>query len=333
MPLTHDLRPHDRKLVHYVLGLLPDDEAEGLDQASIADDEVAAVLRRVEDDLVDAYVSGTLDRETRNQFEARYLASPRRREKVKFAKRFMSAVDRAAVTTTRCGTAEDHSARVRVFPGHLQGARTTPGRRRISWPLLVTAASLVLVCGVVFKLQRRENMRPAGREQAAQEHHPSPSTRQLGGARAANGKATPEPELTRNHLVGQEQPAHGGGSTRTRTLSLVQATVLVLAPQTRSIGSLPTVDIESASDPVGFELQLESRDYSRYRATLKDAGTNDVVWRSAELDSRSAPTPAVSVAVPARVLTSPHYSFEVAGLDDAKRETTVSSYAFHVDRR
>ena len=53
MPLT--LAPDDRHLASYLLGLLPEEEAERLDEASVVDDELASRLCGVEDDLVDAY--------------------------------------------------------------------------------------------------------------------------------------------------------------------------------------------------------------------------------------------------------------------------------------
>src|SRR5580765_7224603 len=81
------------ELVQYLLGLLPPEDAERLDEASIVDDDVAARLRSVEDDLVDAYVRGALTGETLTRFESHYLLSPRRRQHVAFAGRFLRAVD------------------------------------------------------------------------------------------------------------------------------------------------------------------------------------------------------------------------------------------------
>ena len=79
MSQPNGLMEHDLQLVHYLLGLLPEKEADHLDEASVVDNEVAAKLCGVEDDLVDAYVMGTLDQNTRDHFEAFYLKSPRRR--------------------------------------------------------------------------------------------------------------------------------------------------------------------------------------------------------------------------------------------------------------
>src|SRR5262245_13052934 len=92
MTESHAAAPGDKRLVRYLLGLLPDAETERLDEASIVDDDVAARLRVVEDDLVDAYVVGTLDQTTLEIFEWYYLASPRRRQRVAAAQRLLHAV-------------------------------------------------------------------------------------------------------------------------------------------------------------------------------------------------------------------------------------------------
>src|SRR6266542_2247099 len=97
MSLSHASGPDDAQLVRYLLGLLPDEEAEHVDELTVADDDVAWRVRGVENDLVDAYVRGTLDGEALARFESFYLSSPLRRAKVTFAKGFVPATDAAAV--------------------------------------------------------------------------------------------------------------------------------------------------------------------------------------------------------------------------------------------
>jgi hypothetical protein len=94
MSLPHDTRHDDDTLEQYVLGMLPHEDAERLDEASIVDDEVAARLRVVETDLIDDYVRGKLAGEKLERFESYYLSSPRRRERVRLAASFVRAVDR-----------------------------------------------------------------------------------------------------------------------------------------------------------------------------------------------------------------------------------------------
>src|SRR5262249_24530997 len=88
------------ELVQYLLGVLPPEETERLDEASIVDDDIAARLRRVEDDLVDSYVRGQLSGDTLAQFESHYLSSRHRRERVEFARKFLRAVDKVDKETS-----------------------------------------------------------------------------------------------------------------------------------------------------------------------------------------------------------------------------------------
>ena len=76
----------DGVLTRYLLGSLPSEESERVDELSFADDEFALRLDAVENDLVDAYARGDLSGDALQQFQNFYLSSPRRREKVDFAR-------------------------------------------------------------------------------------------------------------------------------------------------------------------------------------------------------------------------------------------------------
>jgi hypothetical protein len=86
----------DQQFERYLLGLLPEDEAERLDELSLTDDEAAWRLSAVENDLVDAYVRGELSGETLQRFNSYYLLSPIRRAKVTFAQTWLLANPAAA---------------------------------------------------------------------------------------------------------------------------------------------------------------------------------------------------------------------------------------------
>lgn len=75
----------DKILVRYLLGSLPEDQTERLDELSVSDDDFVWRLRAAENDLVDAYLHNELSGETLERFRSFYLSSAHRREKVKFA--------------------------------------------------------------------------------------------------------------------------------------------------------------------------------------------------------------------------------------------------------
>src|SRR5262249_29156432 len=143
--------PDDQTLVKFLLDLLPLEEAERLDELSIADDDVAARLHTAEQDLVDAYVRGVLTSETLERFESHYMAAPIRRRRVELARKFVPALDRAAAK-----------------PDGLPGSRSTVVsmlKKFTSGPALWAAAAMLIVLGAAALLQTQRVGR-AERERA-----------------------------------------------------------------------------------------------------------------------------------------------------------------------
>src|SRR5438045_576024 len=129
MPESQHSEPDRAHLVRYLLNLLPDDEAERLDLASIADDEIASHLRIVESDLMDDYVTGALRGTTLQQFESHYLASARRRDNVQLAAKFLTVIARVPVTKVPVTHAQRATVPGATVPGaNVPGARV-PGTK------------------------------------------------------------------------------------------------------------------------------------------------------------------------------------------------------------
>ncbi|HTM24627.1 MAG TPA: hypothetical protein VL225_05485 [Vicinamibacterales bacterium] len=303
----------DRRLIRYLLGALPDEEAERLDEQSIVDEGMAARLRILEDDLVDAYVSGALSGETLERFESYYLASPRRREKVAFAKRLLAAVDRASASPTP-------PARV-VAPAAAPAARAstpreTPRVRRawFAWPV-AAAALLALTCGTLFfeDAQLRRGLGEAQRLGAAANERARLLTQQLDARQAENAAMTQQ-------------------LARIRTAEPVAAIALVLQPQTRGADAVPLIAVRTGGGDVSLDLQIETGGFDRYQASLKDPATARILWRSQMLGPRAtARLSVVRVAIPANLLKKPqHYSLDLFGRRGADAPAIVGSYAFQV---
>ena len=329
MSLSRESVENDQQLLRYLLGLLPEEEIEQVEEVTIVDDEVAARLSSVENDLVDAYVTGTLDPETRERFEEFYLASPRRREKVTFAKRFLAAVDRAPVRV---------SAKVTQMPSppKVEAAQSFSKRVMAKLDRLVrqAAALLLIVCGLlVFEYLRvRHGLDQAERDRVAQNRQAEMLTAQLVEARTANADTAKALERARASLTERErQPATGTAAGPDASGPLL---AIVLSPQTRSIGSLPTIALAPGADRIAFDLRLESNDFPRYRAAVNDPGSDRMVWRSGVINARVRRGSAVvPIVVPASALQSQHYAIELEGLDTHGAAEIVGDYVFQLDRR
>ena len=291
------------ELVQYLLGVLPPEDTERLDEASIVDDDIAARLRRVEDDLVDSYVRGQLSGDTLAQFESHYLASRHRRERVEFARKFLRAVDKVDTETAPV---------VAEAPAKVGGSKVLA--------TLAVAATLSLAAGGALLLQNvrlGRGLREAQIDRVAVDQRARDLERQLKELRDANETATKE--LAR---------ARESATTVVREAATV---ALVLLPQTRSIGPVPTLVMPAVTEQLGFELRLEANDFPSYQVGLRDPAVNTVIWRSGWIAAKSsAGQSAVRVGVPARALKPQHYSLDLSGRRPAGGTEVVGSYAFEI---
>lgn len=297
---------HDDQLVRYLLGLLPDDEAERLDQLSVSSNEVAWQLRVAEDDLVDAYVRGTLDAAAVERFESFYLSSERRRQKVKFARTFVAAVDRR-------GRAPESPS---LHP-------VTVPRSKAVWGL-AAAAAVLLLAGFSLReyLRLRTDLTVAQSVSVGLSNRASELERQLNDTRLADAATARELESLRTRAPVQGSPPPSA------------AIALVLLPQTRSLGPIPTIAVPDGANLVALELRLESNGFARYQAALKDPGTNRIIWRRDKVMARGGDRmPTVALSIPASVLKSQHYSLELNGTSASGEAEVAGSYVFQVVRR
>jgi len=190
----------------------------------------------------------------------------------------------------------------------------TPGTERVpgpsawtsrGWRLLAVAATLILTSGTLLLMLSGSRGTPPG----------------SGAATAIDASRTTPPAPS------SAAAAPGGGTPAVES----QAIGLVLLPQTRALSGVPALSIAPHSNRIRFELRLESNDYSRYQAALRDPRTNATIWRSAWIAPIAATKgSAVEVAVPAALLKTQHYSLDLTGRATSGTAHIVGSYAFNV---
>ena len=294
MPLRHATNHDDEELVRYLLGLVPDEIREELDEASVADDEFAARLRTAETNLIDSYVRGRLAGATLDRFESYYLASPLRRTNVRQAARFLGAVDRSAAREEAVSWTQRFARPIRLAP------------------LAAVAALMVVVSGVfLFR-----TMQPQKEPSLAASLDPSPQRTREAPLRSADSDAS--------------VPSTPAATAERRAAPADRIVAMVLLPPTRSVAPAPTLALPSGADRVRFELQLESNDFPSYRVGVKNPATNQILWRSEWIAPISPAEGAVAVLVPANLLQPLHYSLDLAGRDRAGREEVIGSYIVRI---
>jgi hypothetical protein len=310
--LSNGQAPDDQLLVRYLVGSLADDEAERLDELSVADDQFASHLSAVEHDLVDAYVKGELSGDTLSRFRSRYLSAPANREKVRFAETFLRYQRRAAPAPAHAAT----------------GRHWFPSRRRFpQWGLAAVALLALAVPGylIVENLRLRNQMSDERGARAGLEERAQQLQRQLNEQRSASVETAIELARVRESLAQLEARSAStqqGGKTFMPSFMLRAAT--------RGAGDIATIAIPAGTDAVTLQLDLEE-DFPRYRIALKDPATDQIVWRGDNLQATSTgEVKSLPITLSASLLKPQTYTVELTGVPARGAAELVSSYTFRV---
>lgn len=302
-----------QKLVEYLLGSLSEDETERIDEASFTDESFADAISAAENDLIDAYVRGELNGAKLEQFETHYLASPRRREKVKFAAAFQNLAEPEIKP-------EKSESFFAVFVNFLNANRLSFGFASII---------LVLILGGIWFFAFRRNQpenevviqkTPTPENKQNSSEAAVPTDTEVPSAINTENNKTPEKvnknvntEINRNPQIEK---------TPTATPPKIMLASFVLAPPLR--GNQPVnFSISKQTTDVAVRLELEPNDYESYRVILTDeAGGN--LRQFGNFRARGS---SLNVRFPAKLLKSGVYSFVVSGTKDGATEI-LFTYTF-----
>lgn len=332
-------REVNNDLTRYLLGEASEAECMQLEEKFFTDDELYAQLLGAENDLIDSYVHGRLPASTQAQFEKRFLATPRRRQKVKFAQSLKRATqvaqaqgETASIATTK--RVIDYSGislwyKLRdLFNG--KHPKLTFGA--------LTAVLLVLLggAGLLSVWQRGESTQVA---QAPAE--PTPDSSSI----SNQDSSEPTIETTSNASVRQAEPeaiekSKLGESTTKQTpragRSPAQqprpsvATFVLTPGLLRSSGKQNNLNLTSPTDAVRLQLDLAANDYPTYRAVLQTPD-GDEVWSARGLKSQAVrDRRTVIVRVPAELLKRGDYNLTLGGETADGSVEVINEYALSI---
>jgi hypothetical protein len=311
----------DQVLIRYILGSLPEKEAERLDILSIADDAFAWRLNAVEHDLLDAFVSGELSGDDLLQFRKSYLSSPNRLQNVEFAGALSSSGSRGATAAAQAllsRAAPSSEEKDQPMKGFSPRRWFPVSHLALQWGFAGGALVLLFTAGyVLFENARMRRQTTEGqRSQAAFEQRERELQFQLLEQRSATTELAMELDLFRKSRPNLEQ--------------LKTVSALLLSPK-REAGPIPTVSIPRGTDLVVLLLTLESYDFPNYRAGLKDAATDQTVWHNANLEvGPGGDNKAVVVSFPAHLLKQKNYVIELFGAAPNGRAEFITGYPIRV---
>jgi hypothetical protein len=308
----------DALLTSYLLAALSPEDAELLDERSIAEDEFSLRLDAVENDLVDAYVRGELSGEALERFKQAYLGSPSRLQKVEFSqalwqleRRGIGSAAAAAQTAIASPKPREESSKPLRFSRWFQNAGFLWGLATAAVVLLL-ASSILLVQNARLRKQQME----AEEQRLASAHGRQELEKQLNEQRSENAGLVNELEQLRESL---------------QAAQALKTVAVLLLPPTRGAAQIPKVSVSRGTNRVTLRLRLEADDSPSYEASLQDLATNESVWRSAGMKAKSAGgTREVTVTLAASLLKPRNYSIELSGVSRQGSKELLSSYPFKV---
>jgi hypothetical protein len=299
----------------YLLGLLAEAETEQLDEQSVADDEFAARLADAENDLIDAYVNDELSGDNLEHFESHYLASPLRRERVRFAMALREATE-PAEAVAEPGIKE---------PAQRNWLAELFAIPALQWGLAVAVLVIFVVAGWLvadnLRLRRQLAQSQAKQNESAQRE------RDLR-AELENQRSTAKQN---EQQLAQLRPEHQTQVQQPKPTDAGLIATLFLTPQLRGAGQLPSVKIEPTTKSLAAHLTLEPNDFPAYRVSLIDQATHQTLWTSGALRARAnGGKQTLSVSIRSQLLKSPAYSLRVSGISANGTIELISDYPFKV---
>ena len=299
----------EKVLVRYLLGALPEKDAEVLDELSIADEAVAWRLRDVENDLLDSYVRGELAGDQLSRFKNVYLTSPDRLKRLEFARALSGTGGKAmaaAVPSTGANKVAGSAADRQSLKGKSSGNWFSIPQLKLQWGFAAIAICLAIATGYLTL----ENGRLNKKTRDAQNEHAALVQRMDGLQEQLNA-----------------QQSENGASGRGLHLDQLKTISALIAAPTRGAEQLPTISVPAHTDLVVLSLSLESDDFPAYSAKVRDSASEQVVWQGAELKPVTADRAStVSISFPANLVQQRNYIVELSGISPNKRPEFISGY-------
>ncbi|MDQ2746506.1 MAG: hypothetical protein M3T96_04515 [Acidobacteriota bacterium] len=340
-----------QKLNEYLLGSLPAAEAERYDERSFTDENFNDALNAAEQDLVDGYARNELNGATLEKFNAHYLASPVRREKAEFAKALQIYAEKNVAETAANNLLVAEPKRKN---GGFFSNLFTIQRPILQWSLAFAALALLFTGGWLWlgnsRLQSEMSRADANREQLSQrETELAEREKQLEAAAAVN-RSSADSKTERELAEAREERARledqlkkqrrerqklaeqrVAAPTPENVLPRTVIASFTLAPSLRGGGKIRTVSISSRAATVAAGIELETNDYTAYRAVLRSQSDNRILWQSGKLKSKAVGGNfRLRVNFPAALLKPEIYSIEVSGIPKDGAAEIISDYSFRV---
>lgn len=331
----------ENQIIRYLFGELSEAEQSQIEERFLRDREYLETVQAVEDELIDSFVRGGLSADERVRVEQYLAASPRKRQKMAFARELSNVLDEAPAAQAVAGRPHRDSWWAMLLTP-LRGPRPV-----FQFATVALAAALALVSLWLF-LDRRQartqlsrlqaewqegRQREEGLQQeaAAERARRDDLARQLEDEREQRLRVEEQAREMRREQEVAETSRKGTSGRGPSPLEAAIATFVLAPGLTRGSDEPSRLVVPQGARLIRLQLDLEAGDeYQSYRAELRTTGGN-IVWSRDVTPSRAGA--AVILELPTAQLTSGEYELTLQGRAGDRRFEDIGYYYFSILKR
>lgn len=325
----------ETEIRRFLLGEMPEEERSVFESRFIEDEDLFEQIRIGEDELIEAYVRGTLNTNEKLKFEKNFLTTKTRRERVGFMRGMLEKLAQPTEAATAAPAAKKNDAVTSASPsvwetltGWFVPSKSAP---KYAWGA-VFALILIAFAGWLFitsfnkqpptiALQPTPTVSVTPVPEASANNQNLPTDSNINGPnRTPVNKNTGSENVNRN--------PNNKNSTEPPPRPMV-ASLALFTGGVRSSGATSELNISKDVTGVNLQLNLESQDYKVYRAEIVDQD-GKVVYRSGNINSRSTK---INTFVPAARLPHGDYIVKVYGKNAENKDESAADFTFRVNRK
>jgi hypothetical protein len=320
----------EQQMIRYLLGELSIKDKLEMEMEYFTDPEIFDLLQAVEQDLIEGYINGKLSPSGRIRFERSYMASPVRREQVRFFQTLATSlplesyapepyeepIHEAIYDTSEL--VQKKTSIWELFLAPFRGPRLAFG---------ISMAAAILILGVVGAMRIVETLTPPKQELAQKDPRPSPE-KEKADEKAPNVLPTPAISIVEQtpEVIPTPEPK-----------TPVVASFVWTVPGIRSLGNNAPrlIRIPPGNETVQLTLNfpdLSADRYNRFGATIQDSAGKEI-WRRNDIRARRVKSgSSLVLRIPAKQFQNGPYSLMLSGNNSRGEWVDIREFYIRVER-
>lgn len=315
----------------FLLGEMTEEERIEFEGNFILDEELFENLRVAEDELIESYIRGTLELSEKTKFEANFLTTQKRRERVEFTRQMLEKLNENKATVAEV----KKTASVAEKSSFLESILAF--FKQPQFALGAAFAVLLLAFGgwFVWKNSNQTDIvqnTPTPTPQVSNTTTPqvveNKNTQPVNSNPESPNKNVDLSNKPESNVI-KPTPNPTPTPKKADTNSPIVTTLALFAGGVRSDGKTNELNLSKETTGANLQLNLESQDYKVYRAEIVDQNGN-VIYRSGRLSANNSK---ITTFVSAKNLKRGDYIVKVYGKNAKNEDESVADYQFRVNQK